>query len=109
MRVGLIPPGRGSQTHRTPRLLGCGITLRHLKHEEWAPGLTAGGQELDVDIPWVKGDQKIYCNQTRDAFHSTQEDQWDSPPESLPDDSDKESDDIVAYDTTMSRYTTRSE
>ena len=45
----------------------------------------------------------------RDAFHSTQEDQWDSPPESLADDSDKESDDIVAYDTTTSRYTTRSE
>ena len=38
----------------------------------------------------------------RDAFHSAQEDQWDSPPESLPDDSDEESDDIVAYDTTMS-------
>ena len=45
----------------------------------------------------------------RDAFHSTQEDQWDSPPESLPDDSDEESDDIVAYDTTTSQYTTRTE
>ena len=45
----------------------------------------------------------------RDAFHSAQEDQWDSPPESLVDDSDEESDDVVAYDTTTSRYTTRSE
>ena len=45
----------------------------------------------------------------RDTFHSAQEDQWDSPPESLPNDSDEESDDIVAYDTTMSRYTTRTE
>ena len=45
----------------------------------------------------------------RDTFHSAQEDQWDSPPESLPDDSDKESGDIVAYDTTTSRYTTRTE
>ena len=45
----------------------------------------------------------------RDAFHSAQEDQWDSPPESLPNDSDEESDDIVAYDTTTSRYTTRTE
>ena len=45
----------------------------------------------------------------RDTFHSAQEDQWDSPPESLPDDSDKESDDIVTYDTTTSWYTTRTE
>ena len=45
----------------------------------------------------------------RDAFHSAQEDQWDSPPESLADDSDEESDDIMAYDTTTSQYTTRSE
>ena len=45
----------------------------------------------------------------RDAFHSAQEDPWDSPPESLLDDSDEESGDIVAYDTTTSRYTTRNE
>ena len=45
----------------------------------------------------------------RDAFHSAQEDQWDSPPESLPDDSDEESDDIMAFDITTSRYTTRTE
>ena len=47
----------------------------------------------------------------RDTFHSAQEDQdqWDSPPESLLDDSDEESDDIVAYDTTTSWYTTRTE
>ena len=45
----------------------------------------------------------------RDPFHYAQEDQWDSPLESLPDDSDEESDDIVAYDTTTSQYTTRTE
>ena len=43
----------------------------------------------------------------RHNFHSAKEDQWDSPPESLPDDSDEESDDIVAYDTITSQYTTR--
>ena len=72
-------------------------------------GLTAGGQELDMDTPWVEEDRKTCHNQPGDAFHSTQEDQWDSPPEFLSDDSDEESDDIVAYDTTMSRYTTRTE
>ena len=45
----------------------------------------------------------------RDPFHSAQEDQGDSSPESLPDDSDEESDDIVVYDTATSRYTTRTE
>ena len=45
----------------------------------------------------------------RDAFHSTQEDQWDSPPEFLVNDSDEESDDVVSYDTTTSQYTTRSQ
>ena len=45
----------------------------------------------------------------RDAFHSAQEDQWDSPPESLRDDSNEESDDVVAYDTTTSQYTTSTE
>ena len=45
----------------------------------------------------------------RDTFHSAQEDQWDSPPESAVDDSDEESDDVVSYDTTTSRYTTRSQ
>ena len=57
------------------------------------------GRERLEDIP----------QSARDAFHSAQEDQWDSPPESLPDDSDEESDDIVVYNTTTSRYTTRSE
>ena len=45
----------------------------------------------------------------RDAFHSAQEDQWESPPESLANDSNEESDNVVAYYTTTSRYTTRSE
>ena len=59
--------------------------------------------------PLGRGRPEDILQSARDAFHSTQEDQWDSPPESLPDDSDEESDDIVAYDTTTSRYTTRSE
>ena len=57
------------------------------------------GQGRPEDIP----------QSVRDAFHSAQEDQWDSLPESLANDSDEESDDIVAYDTTMSQYTTRTE
>ena len=59
--------------------------------------------------PLGRGRPEDIPQSVRDAFHSTQEDQWDSPPESLPDDSDEESDDIVAYDTTTSRYTTRTE
>ena len=57
------------------------------------------GQGRPEDIP----------QSVRDAFHSTQEDPWDSLPESLHNDSDEESDDIVSYDTTTSRYTTRNE
>ena len=41
-----------------------------------------------------------------DAFHSAQEEQSDSVPEYVLEDSGEESDDIVAYDTEMSRYTT---
>ena len=59
--------------------------------------------------PLGRGRLKDMPQSVRDTFHSAQEDQWDSPPESLPDDSDEESDDIVAYDTTTSRYTTRME
>ena len=57
--------------------------------------------------PLGRGRPEDMPQSVRDTFHSAQEDQWDSPPESLPDDSDEESDDIVAYDTTTSRYTTR--
>ena len=59
--------------------------------------------------PLGRGRPEDIPRSVRDAFHSAQEDQWDSPPESLRDDSDEESDDIVAYDTTTSRYTTRTE
>ena len=59
--------------------------------------------------PLGRGRLEDVPQSARDAFHSAQEDQWDSPPESLPDDSDEESDDIVAYNTTTSRYTTRTE
>ena len=50
--------------------------------------------------PLGRGRLEDMPQSVRDTFHSAQEDQWDSPPESLPDDSDEESDDIVAYDTT---------
>ena len=59
--------------------------------------------------PLGRGRPEDMPQSARDAFHSAQEDQWDSLPESLPDDSDEESDDIVVYDTTTSRYTTRTE
>ena len=65
---------------------------------------TGAGREY----PLGRGRLEEIPQSARDAFHSAQEDQWDSPPESLPDDSDEESDDIVAYDTTTSRHTTRS-
>ena len=61
------------------------------------------------DTPLGRGRPEDIPQLVRDAFHSAQEDQWDSPPESLPDDSDEESDDIVAYNTTTSQYTTRTE
>ena len=41
----------------------------------------------------------------QDAFHSAQEEQSDSVPEYVLEDSGDESDDIVVYDTEMSRYT----
>ena len=41
----------------------------------------------------------------QDAFHSAREEQSDSAPEYVLEDSGDESDDIVAYDTEMSRYT----
>ena len=59
--------------------------------------------------PLGRGRPEDMPQSVRDTFHSAQEDQWDSPPESLPNDSDEESDDVVAYDTTTSRYTTRTE
>ena len=59
--------------------------------------------------PLGRGRPEDMPQSVRDTFHSAQEDQWNSPPESLPDDSDEESDDIVAYDTTTSRYTSRTE
>ena len=61
--------------------------------------------------PLGRGRPEDVPQSVRDTFHSAQEDQdqWDSPPESLLDDSDEESDDIVAYDTTTSQYTTRTE
>ena len=61
------------------------------------------------EYPLGRGRLEDPPQSARDAFHFAQEDQWDSPPESLVDDSDEESDDVVAYDTTTSRYTTKSE
>ena len=52
-----MPPGQRSQTRKMQRLLGHDIMLRRLKHEwELVPGLTAGGQELDENTPWVEED-----------------------------------------------------
>ena len=42
----------------------------------------------------------------RDAFHSAQEEQSDSAPEYVLEDSGDESDDIVVYDMETSHYTT---
>ena len=42
----------------------------------------------------------------QDAFHSAWEEQSDSTPEYVLEDSSDESDDIVAYDMEMSRYMT---
>ena len=59
--------------------------------------------------PLGRGRPEDIPQSVRDTFHSAQEDQWDSQPESLLDNSYEESDDIVAYDTTTSQYTTRTE
>ena len=93
------------------------ITTAWVWHYAEAPeGRIGTGTGLDCrragagcGYPLGRGRPEDMPQSVRDAFHSAQEDQWDSPPESLPNDSDEESDDIVAYDTTMSRYTTRTE
>ena len=72
-------------------------------------GLDCWRAEAGRGYPLGRGRLEDIPQSVRDTFHSAQEDQWDSLPESLPDDSDEESDDIVAYDTTTSRYTTRTE
>ena len=92
-------------------------TTAWVQHYAEAPeariGVGAGPDRRRAGVgrgyPLGRGRPEDMPQSARDAFHSTQEDQWDSLPESLPDDSDEESDDIVAYDTTTSRYTTRTE
>ena len=57
----------------------------------------------DRGIPWVEVTRRV-SQEFRDAFHSAREDQSD-----MASDSDSETedwDDIVAYDTETSRYTT---
>ena len=86
-----------------------GSTTAWVRHYAEAPETRIGtGAGLDRwragagrGYPLGRGRPEDMPQSVRDT-HSAQEDQWDSPPESLPDDSDKESDDIVAYDTTMS-------
>ena len=81
-----------------------------VRHYAEAPEARIGtGAGLDCQragagcgYPLGRGRPEDMPQSVRDTFHSAQEDQWDSPPESLPDDSDEESDDIVAYDTTTS-------
>ena len=63
--------------------------------DHWRAGAGCG-------YPLGQGRPEDILQSTRDAFHSAQEDQWDLLPESLPDDSDEESDDIVVYNTTTS-------
>ena len=93
-----------------------GSTTAWVRHYAEAPETRIGtGTGLDrrragagCRYPLGRGGLEDMPQSVRDT-HSAQEDQWDSPPESLPDDSDEESDNIVAYDTTTSRYTTRTE
>ena len=73
--------GLGTSADRPKGGIGCGYPL---------------GCGRPEDIPQA----------VRDAFHSAQEDLSDSPPEYVLEDRGDESDDIVAYDTTTSRYIT---
>ena len=63
------------------------------------------GGGIGRGYPLGRGRPKDISQTVRDAFHSAREDLSDSPPEYLLEDSGDESDDIVAYNTTMSRYT----
>ena len=64
------------------------------------------GGGIGRGYPLGRGRPEDVPQTVRDAFHSAREDLSDSPPEYLLEDSGDESDDIVAYDTTTSRYTT---
>ena len=110
MKAELTPPGQRSQTQQD-------TTTALVRHYAEAPeariGVGTGPERRRAGAgrryPLGRGRPEDIPQSVRDAFHSAQEDQWDSSPESLPDDSDEESDDIVAYDTTTSQYTTRTE
>ena len=56
--------------------------------------------------PLGRGRPEEVLQAFQDAFHSAQEEQSDSVPEYVLEDSSEESDDIVAYDTETSYYTT---
>ena len=66
----------------------------------------AEGTEHHRGHPLGQGRPEEVPQAFRDAFHSTQEEQSDSAPEYVLEDSGEESDDIVAYDMEMSHYMT---
>ena len=85
-----------------------------MRHYAEAPDARVGlgssadrsGGGIGRGYPLGRGRPEDIPQNVRDAFHSAREDLSDSPPEYLLEDSGDESDDIVAYDTTTSRYTT---
>ena len=66
----------------------------------------AEGTEHQRGHPLGRGRPEEVPQAFWDAFHSAQEEQSDSVPEYVLEDSGNESDDIVVYDTETSRYTT---
>ena len=73
-------------------------------------GLFAGTEGQDREhqhgYPLGRGQPDEVPQAFREAFHSAQEEQFDSAPEYMVKDSDEESNDIVMYDTEMSSFTT---
>ena len=66
----------------------------------------AEGTEHQRVHPLGRGRPEEVLQAFWDAFHSAREEQSDSVPEYVLEDSGNESDDIVAYDTETSHYTT---
>ena len=71
-------------------------------------GLYAGVEDTECwrGHPLRQGRPEEVPQVFRDAFHSAREEQSDSAPEYVLEDSGNESDDIVVYDTETSHYTT---
>ena len=79
-------------------------------HETWADAAYTHWFGLSTEYcrghPLAQGRPEEVPQAFQDAFHSAQEEQSDSAPEYVLEDSGKESDDIVAYDMETSCYTT---